>query len=128
MNVKNFLISGIAGGIVDFLLGWLLYGILLKDVFPMTGTENMTFIFLGSMALGFLMSFIFSMGETISKCMSGIKAGAIIGLFLGLYSDFFMNVNNAAVNYQNIVIDVAVTIVMSAIVGSVIAVINGKMK
>jgi len=128
MNVKNFLISGIAGGIVDFLLGWLFYGILLKDVFPMTGTENMTFIFLGCMSLGFLMSFIFSMGETISKCVPGIKAGAGIGLFLGLYSDFFMNVSNAAVNYQNIAIDVVVTIVMSAIVGSVIAVVNGKLK
>ena len=31
MNTKKVLLSGIAGGIVYFLLGWLIYGILLMD-------------------------------------------------------------------------------------------------
>jgi hypothetical protein len=34
MNVKNFIIGGIVGGIVNFLLGWIIYGMLLKDFFP----------------------------------------------------------------------------------------------
>ncbi len=34
MNVKNFIVGGIVGGIVDFLLGWLFYGMLFKDIFP----------------------------------------------------------------------------------------------
>ncbi len=28
MKTKNFLVAGIAGGIVDFLLEWLFYGII----------------------------------------------------------------------------------------------------
>jgi hypothetical protein len=128
MNVKNFLITGVVGGIVDFLLGWLFYGILFKDIYPPSENQNMTFIFLGCMAFGFLMAYIFSMGESISKCVPGIKTGAVIGLFLALYTDFFMNVTNTAVNYKNMGIDVGITIVMSALVGSVIAVVNGKLK
>jgi xanthine/uracil permease len=34
MKTKNFLVSGIVGGIVYFLLGWLFYGFLFKDFFP----------------------------------------------------------------------------------------------
>ena len=98
MNVKNFIVGGIAGGIVNFLLGWLLYGILFKSLFPQSGTENMTYIFLGCMSFGFLMSTVISLA-TIDKCVSGIKAGVLIGLFIGLYSNFFMNVANPAVDY-----------------------------
>jgi len=31
MNTRKFLIAGISGGIVYFLLGWLIYGMLLND-------------------------------------------------------------------------------------------------
>ena len=46
MNAKNFLVSGIVGGIVNYLLGWLLYGIVFKDQFPVKEGEvmNMTMI------------------------------------------------------------------------------------
>ncbi len=44
MNAKIFLVSGIVGGIVNFLMGWLLYGIVFSDQFPVTGEMNMTMI------------------------------------------------------------------------------------
>ena len=128
MNVKNFLITGIVGGLVDFLLGWLFYGILFKDTFPMTGKENMMFIFLGCMSFGFLMATVYTVVSSIEKCVPGLKTGALIGLFIALYSDFFMNVNNPTVNYTMIATDIAVTVVMSSLVGAVMAVVNGKMK
>jgi hypothetical protein len=31
MNIKKVAIGGLAGGIVSFLLGWLIYGMLLVD-------------------------------------------------------------------------------------------------
>jgi hypothetical protein len=128
MNVKNFIVGGIVGGIVNFLLGWVFYGMLLKDTFPQSGTENMTFIFLGCMSFGFLLSFIFSLSGGISKCMTGIKAASGIGLFLALYSNFFGNMTKAAIDYKLMAIDVVTTIVISALVGATIAVVNGKMK
>jgi hypothetical protein len=128
MNAKNFIVGGIVGGIVNFLLGWVFYGMLLKDTFPQSGTENMTFIFLGCMSFGFLLSFIFSLSDGITKCVPGLKTAAIIGLFLGLYSDFFGNMTKAAIDYKLMALDVVTTIVISALVGATIAVVNGKMK
>lgn len=127
MNLKNFIVGGIAGGIVNFLLGWLLYGILFSSLFPQSGNENMTFIFLGCMSFGFLMATVITLGA-IEKCVSGIKAGVLIGLFIGLYSNFFMNVTNPTVDYNLMLIDVAITMVIAIMVGATVAVVNGKMK
>jgi len=127
MNVKNFFVGGIVGGIANFLLGWLIYGILLKEVFPSTGTENYLFIFLGCLSFGFLLSFVFSQAEGINKCVAGIKAAMVIGFLIALYTNFFMNVSSTTIDYKLIAIDTLVTTVMSGIVGAVIAVTNGKM-
>ena len=128
MNVKNFIVGGIVGGIADFLLGWLFYGILLKDTFPMEGTQNMTFIFLGCMSYGFLISYIFSHGETISKCVPGIKMAAGIGLFTSLAVNFFDNMTKETIDIKLMSIDVVTSIVLLGLVGAIVAVVNGKMK
>jgi hypothetical protein len=128
MNVKNFFIAGLVGGIVDFLLGYLFYGFLFKDNFSSSGTENMTFIFLGCMTFGFFVSYIFTVWAGISNAVTGLKAGAIIGLFLGLYSNFFMNSMNHNPNYNLMALDMGIMIVMSALVGAAIALVIGKLK
>ena len=131
MNVKNFLIGGIVGGIADFLLGWIFYGILLKDTFPKpdgAGVENMTFIFLGCMSYGFLISYVFSLGEGISKCIPGIKAAAGIGLFTCLAMQFFANMYKETIDFKLMGIDVLTSVVLLGIVGAVVAVVNGKME
>ena len=90
MNVKNFIVGGIVGGIVDFFLVWLIYGILLKDTFPIEegAKQNMVFILLGCMAFGFLISYVFAQSEGISKCVPGIKLAAGIALFMSLSTNF----------------------------------------
>ncbi|WP_333879437.1 hypothetical protein [Flavobacterium sp.] len=131
MNVKNFIVGGIVGGITDFLMGWLLYGMLLKDYFPKpegAGEENLVFIFLGCMSFGFMLSFIFNQGEGISKCVPGVKLAAGIALFMALCNNFFYNMYNQTINWQMVATDVVVSIVIASIVGAVIAVVNGKMK
>jgi hypothetical protein len=128
MNVKNFLVSGIVGGIVQFLLGWLFYAILFKNSFPTDGNENMVFIFLGCMTFGFFVSYIFTKWAGISNATTGFKAGAVIGLFMALYSNFFMNSMKSDIDYQTMGLDIVITIVMAALVGAVIALVNGKLK
>jgi hypothetical protein len=128
MNVKNFLVSGIVGGIVQFLLGWLFYAILFKNSFPTDGNENMVFIFLGCMTFGFFVSYIFTKWAGISNVATGFKAGAVIGLFMALYSNFFMNSMKSDIDYQTMGLDIVITIVMAALVGAVIALVNGKLK
>ena len=131
MNVKNFIIGGIVGGIVDFLLGWLIWGILLKDTMPKpegAGAENMLFIFLGCMSFGFLLSWIFSQGEGISNMMAGVKMAAGIGLLMSLTNNFFYNMYNETMVLKLVAIDAVASIVMAAAVGAAIAMVNGKMK
>lgn len=131
MNVKNFFIGGIVGGIADFLMGWLVWGILLKDIMPKpegAGSENMMFIFLGCMSFGFLLSYIFSQGDGISQCVPGIKLAVGVAIFMSLANNFFYNMYNTSIDIKMTAIDIVASIVVSAVVGAVIAVTNGKMK
>jgi hypothetical protein len=127
MNVKNFLVSGIVAGIVNFLLGWVFYGILFKDIYPQNENMNMLFIFLGCMTSGLFIAYIFTKWAGITNPITGIKAGAVIGLFTSLSMNFFMY-SSMSVNYQNLALDVIITIVISAFMGAAIAFVNGKMK
>ncbi|MFV8326396.1 hypothetical protein [Flavobacterium sp. ZS1P14] len=130
MNVKSFLISGIVGGIIYFLLGWLLYGILFKDAFPSNGNENYVMIFLGCLTFGLFTAYIFTKWAGISNWLTGFGAGAIIGLFTAFYVDFFANAMKLTqdINIQIMALDIAISVVMSALTGAVIALVNGKLK
>jgi hypothetical protein len=130
MNVKNFIVGGIVGGIVDFLLGWVVYGMLLHDMMPMEpgAKENMVHIFLGCMSFGFLISWVFSQGEGISNVGAGIKMAIGIALFMGLCSHFFMNMTNDTIDCKYMAIDILGSLVLATGVGAAVAAINGKMK
>ena len=128
MNVKNFIIGGIVGGIADFLLGWLFYGTLFADSFGGGHPANMPFIALGCMTFGFFVSFIFSKWAQISTAATGAKAGAVIGLFLGLFGNFFMNSMNLTPDYKLIALDMVIMIFKAGVVGAIISFIHGKMK
>ncbi|MES2811850.1 MAG: hypothetical protein V4670_05200 [Bacteroidota bacterium] len=128
MNLKNFIIGGIVGGIVDWILGWLFYGNLFKDTFPSGETLNMTMITLGCFSVGFFISYIFAQWATISTLISGLKAGAIIGIFMGLASGFFGSEHMAIPDYKLIATGVFISIMMCGGVGGAVGFILGKLK
>ena len=80
------------------------------------------------MTFGFLVSYIFNKWAGISNMISGIRAGAVLGLFLGFHNNFFVNAMQTNPNYQNMGLDIAISIALSAIVGGTIAIVNGKLK
>ncbi|WP_282135598.1 hypothetical protein [Seonamhaeicola maritimus] len=129
MKTKNFLVAGIAGGITDFLLGWLFYGILFVDTFPQPeeSSQTMLFIFLGCLTFGLFISYIYNQWAQISTLATGAKAGAIIGVFMGLFDNFFNLAMNTDLTYSLAVLSVGIYIVIVTIVGSVIGLVNGKM-
>lgn len=130
MNAKKFLVSGVVGGIVNFLLGWVLYGIVFSDQFPVNGEMNMTMISLGSLVWGLFVAYIFVKWAHISIWQTGLQAGAVIGLFLGLYWNFFYNTmkTTADINWQTVGLDIVLTIVTTALCGAAIAIVVGKIK
>jgi phage shock protein PspC (stress-responsive transcriptional regulator) len=132
MNAKKFLVSGVVGGIANFFLGWLIFGILFESQFPVQEGEvmNLTMIALGCLIAGLFIAYIFTKWAHISNGKTGLKAGAIIGLFLALYYDFYDNATNTidAIDWQTMRLDVVLTIVMTALTGAIIAVVIGKIE
>ncbi|WP_338410548.1 hypothetical protein [uncultured Flavobacterium sp.] len=130
MNTKKFITGGIAGGITNFLLGWLLWGVIFKDSFPMNEENNMSllFIFLGSLSFGFFVSYIFSKWAQITTYVAGAKAAVVISLFVGLNLHLFQLAQTTMPNYNLILLDLGLMLFCGAILGAVIAVVHSEIK
>lgn len=128
MKTKNFLVSGLVGGIANFFLGWLFYGIIFKDFFPQPeeGTNTMLFIFLGCIFFGLFLAYIYTKWAQITTAATGAQAGAVLGVLMGLYFNFFNLAMTSEATLQMAAIDVGIGIVMTAITGAIIGAVNGK--
>ena len=129
MKTKTFLVAGLVGGIVDWLLGWLFYGTLFASFFnqPEESTKSMVFILLGCLTFGLFISYIFNRWAQISTAATGAKAGAIIGVFMGLITNLFGMAMQSDMTYERFGIDILISIVLATAVGAVVGAINGKM-
>ena len=128
MNVKNLTISGLVGAIVNFLLGWLFYGTLLKDSFPQPeeSTNNLILIFVSCLVFSLFIAYIYMQWAQIKTMATGAKAGAIIGLFLGLnYNIWAIIMENREM--QVFLLDTALSVIMTAITGAAIGMMLGKL-
>ena len=90
MNSK-VLIGGVIGGIAFFLLGYLMYGVLLGNAMAACTScqrpmEEINFIclFAGNLFVGWAIAYIFHRWATISTFVGGATAGAILGLLLAI--------------------------------------------
>ena len=135
MNTKNFVIGGIVGGIVYFLLGWLVYGNLLSDYFKehpgaATNVERSmeTFewwaLILGNLLFGFLLAYIFSKSG-VRTLTSGLITGGILGFLFGAAIDLVMYGTMNLMSKESLAADIAATTVMWAIAGAVIGAVMG---
>ena len=130
MKTKNFLVAGVVAGIVYFLLGWLFYGILFADFFPEQpddSAQTMLMVFLGCLTYGLFIAYIFTKWAQISTATTGLKAGAIIGLFTALYFNFFNMAMTSSATYELFAMDTVITLITTAIIGAIAGAINGKM-
>ena len=128
MNTKSFILSGIVGTIVCFLLGFIFYSLIFTNIYPENSNENMLFIFLGCLFYAFTFALIFSHWAQITTFNTGAKAGFFIGLLWSLSMIFFMNSSEGVLDYNNAAIMVAVDAVSAAVMGGVIALVIGKIK
>lgn len=134
MFSKSNLLAGLAGSVVHFVLGYLVYGILMRDFFAANtinidiwraeGNEDMLFIALGSLVQGFLMATIYSKwarGHHSSK--EGIEFGGLFGVFvgfgIGLLNYGVMN----GLGKKGMLVDGLIGIAFFAIIGLVIALV-----
>jgi len=120
------LIGGVIGGIVYFLLGWLVYGIIFAD---MDGGVCMRphdavllpWIFIGNIFTGLMLSYVFSRMATVTTFGSGAIAGAIIGLLSAIGMNGLMYGTSTMIeNPTHILIGAVMNAVMWGIVGGAI--------
>ncbi len=137
MNTNKLLLSGVAGGVAFFLLGFLVYGVLLMRFFEAnagtaTGVmkEPMDWwaLILGNLAWGFLLAVIFVRWANISTFATGLRAGAIIGLLTGLSFDLMIYGTSNLSSLTGTIVDILVFTALSAVAGGVVGLVLGMGK
>lgn len=137
--LTRVLAGGLAGAVVFFLGGWVIYGLVLRSYFDsqMTATARSVMnaepsfvpLILAQIVFGLLFAFIFAYWGAIRTFVGGMKAGAIImlGFSLGMdlqMSAFFKDMHIGS-PYVPMILDVIAATVLGAIAGGVIGQVLG---
>ncbi len=131
MNVKKLLVSGIAGGIAYFFLGFLFYGVLFvtETVSAIAGVsrqmDQMVWwsLILGSLLYGILVAFVIGKAK-ITNIASGITTSAVLGLLVSCSYDFTMYANTNIFTPKMMIYDIAISTVMVALTGAVVTLVG----
>ena len=138
MDAKKRIMATLAGFVTIFLLGWLLYGMLLMDFFSsnsgtatgvMKGDTEMVWwaLIVGNIFQAYLLVYIFGNWATsINTFGAGFKAGLMIGLIMGYAYDITMFGTSNIMNLTGALVDPLVAGVMMAVCGGVVATVLGR--
>lgn len=130
MNTNKFLVGGIIGGVANFLLGWLVWGMLLMNFMKenmgtatgvMKAEDEMIWwaLVVGNFFFGFLLSYVLNK-TGVTEASSGATTGAILGLLLAGGFDFIMYGTANLMMLNAVLVDIVANVVVSAVVGGII--------
>lgn len=137
MDAKTRIMATLAGFVTLFLLGWLIYGMLLMD-FYMSNSGTATGVMreesemvwwaliVGNVFQAYLLVYIFDKWTNITTFSSGLQAGAILGLILGFAMNLTMYGTSNMMNLTAALVDPFVSAVMMGITGGVIGYMLGR--
>ena len=137
MTIKNRSLATLVGFVVFFLLGWLVYVMLLMDFYTnnagsatgvMRAEDEMIWwaLILGNLFQTYLLVYIFGNWANITTFSDGLKAGAIIGLIMGLAFNLSMYGYSNIQNMTSALVDPIVSAVIMAITGGAIGFMLGR--
>jgi hypothetical protein len=136
--LTRVLAATVAGGIAFFVLGFLIYGLLLD---PLVMKPNMIEysglmkdppmwvpLVLANLVNAFYLAFIFDKWAGIRTFAGGLKGGAIVMFLIGLtFQLMFMAFMNISKNHIPMIADLVGSTVLGAIGGGVIGAVLGMM-
>ncbi|MBK8489521.1 MAG: hypothetical protein IPL49_01130 [Saprospirales bacterium] len=136
MKTSKLLMAGVAGGVTYFILGFLLYGLLLMDFFTKNATNDVSrgdgmvwwSLILGNLFVGFLLAYIFGQWASIKNFMGGLMGGAIVGFLFSGAIDFSMYGTSDLMNMTATISDILVGTIMFALTGGVVGLVLGMGK
>jgi len=132
----RLLIAMIAGAITIFILGYLIYGIVLvpylkENMFQYVGlnkepTPDFVPLILSNTVKAFLLAFVFEYWARIRTFVAGLRGGAIIMFLIALSTDLsFLGYMNFFRGFTPVIVDVIAETVRVALAGGAIAVVLG---
>jgi len=134
MNAR-VLLAAVGGAVSNFLVGWVVYGMLLMDYMKantvqyaglMKEPPDLGTMFISGLFWALTYSYIFHRWAGIKDFKSGMMAGMVISILYGLAIDLqFLAMMNLYVGYTVILVDVAASTVMGSIMGGVVGLILG---
>lgn len=127
----------LVGFVVLFLSGWFFYGFLLMDFYTSNGGSaigvmrsdaNMVWwaLILGNLFQAYILVYIFGNWANITSFSDGLKAGAILGLIIGLAFNLTMYGTTNIMNLTASLVDPIVSAVMMGITGGVVGIMLGR--
>ena len=136
MSGKAFGGAVVAGWVVSFLLGYLLWGMLFADFFAnnmgsATGVLkepiDMALLALGTLLGAALLVLIIVNWARAGSMGEGAKVGATVGVLFSLHMGLIMFATTNINTLTSVLMDAGLSVVHGAVVGAVIAVVAAKM-
>ena len=129
--------AGVIGGLTALLLGFLSYGLILSDFFEQqigsaTGVMkseadfNWIAMVVGHLSYGLLFAIIYGRWASISTLPTGVKAGAVLGLLIGVTVDMINFGSTNTMTLTGALADIVVMTVIGAIMGGVVGFVLGR--
>jgi hypothetical protein len=124
----KLILSAILGGLVLFIGGWLLYGVIYMALFPNAATEPTLWkIALGCLTQALFMGVIYPHGyKGGSPAGEGFKFGIWIGLLLSIPYFFYMWSEPEPLAARALLLDAFFMGVLAVLAGIVIGLVYGK--
>ena len=136
MNFSKLIVAGLLSGVAYFLLGWLVYGILLNDAMALPEAYQsilypeeefkIGFMALSCLIWGFLLSYILINWKEGMNFGKGLLVSAVIGILIALSLGFSLSAMYKFSQIQNVLLDTLGTAVCSGIAGGVAGLVDRK--
>ena len=134
---KKLILAAIAGSVVQFLFGWLVYGLVLANFMnshtthydglmkDMNSGSFIILVFISGLLMSFLISFILQRWAKFEKFLQGLGAGMLIGFFMAFSFDLYSLSMMNLISVSAMIADVIANTVVVGVVGGVIAWVLG---
>jgi hypothetical protein len=128
MNYKKLLISGLAGGALNFFLMWFLTSLLPNASFPPAGNVPLLNYVLGSLVIGVLLAYVFIRFGDVKTFMSGLTNGLILGIIFGIFSVLLDLFNLFSTEMAMIAWQIVITLIIAGLTGGLVGYLQGKVE
>ncbi len=133
--ITRVLVATLAGAIVAFVLGYLIFGVLLNSYMNanvnqyegmMKNPPNFMMLIVANLAVAWLLAFVADYWAGIRNFASGLKLGALITFPMIIWSNLqFEAFMNLYIGFVPIIVDVLAATLLGTIVGGVIGLVLG---